>query len=393
MYRYLLAIGFSITSFISFSQRLITTREAVNLSLQSRINITPATLELQKQQLLLGSARIIDNPEIGLEKTPYEKLSASIQQRLRYPTVYSNLRALQNERIQLSKLLLQLNSFEIVRLIRTNYLEIQYFNEKRNLLSYQDSLYRAIKSAAQRNFEAGQINKLEELFAQNQADRVHNELNRTLLDLRARQVAFGYITNFTDTFSVEKLTPLSIDSLFLLYGDTLINNARQQVFQQQVAISRQQLNLQKAELLPALTAGALFPLQSGAISPFGYRVGLSIPIFFKQNRAQINAAKLGVQLAEAQRDREVNNLSREYRLALSNLIKEQQSLAYYNTLALQQSRDILETSLRLFQAGQISYIEGLRNIITAFETQNNYLETLRNYNQALIELKYLTGNL
>ena len=41
----------------------------------------------------------------------------------------------------------------------------------------------------------------------------------------------------------------------------------------------------------------------------------------------------------------------------------------------------------------MDYIEALRNVITAFETKANYLETLKSFNEALIELKYLNGTL
>ncbi len=145
MLRVFLLSGFTLSVIIGVSQKLITGQEAVTLSLQNRVNTEASKSELQQQQLLLGSSRVFDNPEAGVERSPYDPGAlANITQRLLFPSVYSSRKALQIERIELSKLLLQLNSFEITRLIRSNYLEIQYFTERRDLLAYQDSLYRSV---------------------------------------------------------------------------------------------------------------------------------------------------------------------------------------------------------------------------------------------------------
>jgi cobalt-zinc-cadmium resistance protein CzcA len=165
--------------------------------------------------------------------------------------------------------------------------------------------------------------------------------------------------------------------------------------QQQVVVSQQQLKTERAELLPQINTGPLFGLENahGGQKKQGWRVSLSLPLFLSQNRARIQAAQTGVQLAEAQRKREIQDLNREYSVALAQLLREQKSIQYYSTTARQQAIDITQTALRLFQAGQMNYIETVRNMITAFQTKANYLEAVRSFNQALIELKYLNGSL
>jgi outer membrane protein TolC len=393
MYRIYLLILFISTSGAAISQRLVTYQEAVNLSLQNKVNVLPSALGLQQQEQLLKTTGGLDNPEVELEQSPYEGLLLGIQQRLRFPGVYASQKALQKERIQLARLMIRMNENEIKRLGRNTYLQLQYLTARSELLTSQDSLYQAIKKAAKRNFDAGQINKLQELFAANEADKVRNELNRNLIELQTQKIAFGYLTNLNDSFTIEPLLTLLIDSLQVGLLDTTGNTLQQQVLQQQVNIAQQELKVQRGQSLPEFTAGPLFPLSSDYKQAIGYRLGISVPLWFGQNRARINAARTGIELAEAERQREIRNLSREYQLAYSNLIKEQTSLNYYNTIALNQSYEITETALRLFNAGEMDYIEALRNIITAFETKVNYLETLKNYNEALIELKYLNGTL
>lgn len=393
MYRYLILIAVLVQSAEVFSQRLVTTREAIDLSLKNKINIAPPTLQLQQQQQLLKTVGVLNNPEVEFEKSPYEGLLVGIQQRLLFPTAYASQKALQRERIQLANLMIRSNENDIKRLIRINYLQLQYLAARSELLFSQDSLYQAIKTAAKRNFDAGQINKLQELFAANAADKIHNEVERNLTDLATQKIAFGYITTLIDDFTVEPLSPFPIDSLAFYAGDSLNNAIQQQILQQQVVIARQQLKVERTEILPEFTAGPLFPLSNNFQQAIGYRIGIAVPIWLGQNRARINAAKTGIDLAESQRLRDYRNFMSSFSVTYSNLFKEQRTIEYFNNVALNQASEIIETSLRLFQAGETSYIEALRNIITAFETKVNYLDAVRNFNQAVIELKYLNGTL
>lgn len=395
MYRLFLTIGFTLLAIIGFTQRLITQQEAVTLSRANRINSDPAQLDLLQQQQLLRGSRGFDNPELEYEIDPYDPTVLGVLMPIRLPSVYSSRRGLQKERIRLSELMLSLNQYEISRLVQNTYNEVQYLYARADLLKQQDSLYQNIKTAAKRNFDAGQINKLEELFASNEANNVRNELDRALIELPAQKRALSYILNFKEAFTVDSLRPISAGAMLLGLADTISNAIRPQILQQQVVVSQQQLKAEKAELLPQINTGPLFGLEDahGGRKRQGWRVSLSVPIWFNQNKARIRAAQTGVQFAEAQRRREIQDINRDYSTIVGQVLREQKSIQYYTSIANKQAADITTTALRLFGAGQMNYIETIRNIITAFQTRSNYLEAIRNFNQAIIELKYLNGTL
>jgi outer membrane protein TolC len=377
------------------AQQVLTRAEAINLASGNRVNNAPARLELQRQQALVGSARGLEGPELEYEVDPYDPTVLGVLMPVRLPGVYSSRRNLQQERVKLSELLLRLNGAEVARLVQNTYSEVQYLQARVNLLTQQDSLYQAIKTASGRNFEAGQINKLEELFASNEANNVRNELQITEVEWEGQKNALAYLTNRTPEFIVEALTAIPADSAGRVTMDTLGSSIQLQVLEQQIAVSRGALRSEKAELLPQVTAGPLFgigPPHGEGPKRFGFRLGLSLPVWFAQNNAQLKAARIGVQQAEAERDRELQRLNREYSVALANYRRERRSLTYYSTVANVQADAIIETARRLFEAGETNYIELLRNIITAYGNKSAYLETMRSYNRALIELNYLTAN-
>ena len=397
MFRYFLLSGFILLATGSFSQQLLTRQQATTLAGANRVNTDAAQLDLLRQQQLLKGSRGFDNPELEFEIDPYDPMVLGVLMPLRLPSVYAARSGLQKERIRLSELMLQLNQYEINRLVQNTYNEVQYLYARINLLSQQDSLYQNMKTAAKRNFEAGQINKLEELFASNEANNLHNELERALIELPAQKRALSYILNYSSDFIVDSFQAMTKDPMLLSLLDTISNSIRPQILQQQVVVSQKELKAERAELLPQINTGPLFGLEKAhgesGTKRQGWRVSLSMPLWRGQNRARIRAAQTGVQLAEAQRRREIQDLNREYTTTLGQLLREQKSIQYYTTVANQQAIDITQTALRLFQAGQVNYIETMRNIITAFQTKENYLESIRNFNQALTELKYLNGSL
>lgn len=397
MFRYLLLTGFILLATTSFSQQLLSRQQATILAGANRVNSDAAQLDVLRQQQLLRGSRGFDNPELEFEIDPYDPMVLGVLMPLRLPGVYAARSGLQKERIRLSELMLQLNQYEVSRLVQNTYNEVQYLYARVNLLSQQDSLYQSIKTAAKRNFEAGQINKLEELFASNEANNLRNELERALIELPAQKRALSYILNYSLDFVVDSFEANMADPVLLSLLDTISNSIRPQILQQQVVVSQKELKAERLELLPQINTGPLFGLEPphgvNAVKRQGWRVSLSVPVWRNQNKARIRAAQTGVQLAEAQRRREIQDLNREYSITLSQLLREQKSLQYYTNIANQQAAEITQTVLRLFQAGQVSYIETLRNIITAYQTKENYLGTIRSFNQALTELKYLNGSL
>jgi cobalt-zinc-cadmium resistance protein CzcA len=388
-------VRFGILSILLFgfqflkAQRTITREEAVNLAVSNQRNLRAANLSVQQQQQLLAGAAGISSPQIFGEITPYEPLLLGVQQTFSLPVVYRRNKQLQNELVRLAQLQLQGSQLELKREIGLNYLQFQYLAERQRLLAYQDSIYQSIKVSSKRFFDAGQINKLEELQATTQADAVRNEFIRLQSDVAGARQIFAFLTGFIDTFRV---SPFEI-YVYVPLTDTNITNYQQQLLQQQINVNQSQLDVTRASLLPQVQAGVSFPTTKEFERPVGAQFGITIPIFRKQNRSQIAAAQTAVEVARAQQDLAQQRLNAEYRQALANYQRELQSLNYYNSTAIPQARAIIETSQRLFQGGELNYIESLRNLQTAFDILINHLETHRAYNEAVIQLNYLTGRL
>ena len=373
----------------STAQRLLTKDDAIQLALNNQRNLKAANLSVQQQQQLLRGVAGLENPQVTAEASPYEPLQIGVQQTFSLPGVYKNRKALQNERIRLAQLQLQGNQYDLKLQVRSSYLQVQFLTEQVRLLNYQDSIYQAIKVSSKRFFDAGQINKLEELQATSQADKIRNELTRMEADLKAEKTIFQFFTAQTDSFTVEPMDQYA----FVPLTDTTVSNVQQQILQQQIVINQSQLRVQKSQLSPEITAGVLFPTSKEYERPVGYQVGISVPIWRRQNRSRIEAAKTGVEIATAELELEQQRIIAQYRQALTSYQRDLQSLRYYSNTALPQARAIIETSQRLFLGGELNYIESLRNLQNAFAILGDHLGTVRTYNEVVIQLNYLNGTL
>ncbi len=391
MLRYVSLFLFSLLLYTTCeAQRVLTKDDAVNFALNNGRNLRAANLSVQQQQQLIVGSAALESPQLQFQLSPYDEgAQVGVQQNISFPSVYRNRRLLQTERLRLAQLQLQGSQYELKRAVRLSFLQLQFLLERVRLITYQDSIYAAIKTSSKRFFDAGQINKLEELQATTQADAVRNELVRAQADLEAEKQIFKFYTGYADSISIAPIETY----IFPATTDTVINNVQQQLLVQQVAINERELRLAKAGLLPELQAGILFPTIGNRQRAVGYQFGLTIPIWRKQNRSRIAAAQTGIELARAQQELEGQRLNAQYRQTVAAYQRELLSLTYLNNTALSQARAIIETSQRLFQGGELNYIESLRNLQTAFDIFTNHLETHRAFNEAVINLTYLNGTL
>jgi hypothetical protein len=85
-------------------------------------------------------------------------------------------------------------------------------------------------------------------------------------------------------------------------------------------------------------------------------------------------------------------LNTEYAKAQADYRQFQDNLAYFETTGLPEAAEILRNSKESFRLGSINYYQYLQNLELAYSLRQNYLETLRNYNQSIITLTYLKGD-
>jgi outer membrane protein TolC len=186
----------------------------------------------------------------------------------------------------------------------------------------------------------------------------------------------------------------SVNILEIKNDSSLIRNNPSILFSdQQQIIGKKTLALEKNRFLPGFTFGYLN--QAGRNTPMDlrFRAGINIPLWFWQYTGSIGAAKIGVKIAEQKAAAQRQLISAEMQKAQGDYLKFNESLRYYENKGLRLTDEILSASKRFFESGKESYITYLKNINDAYVIRLKYAESLRNFNQSVININYLTGTL
>ena len=394
MFRYRIIVF--LTGFISFSasaQQVLTEDEAVSKALANNKNIQAASLQVKQQQQLLKSAINLPNPEFFWESPTGNFYTGSITQSFEFPTVYSNQYRLQKQQIGVAQKEKQLTEAELKYRVKVLYLEIQYADSLASQLYIQDTLYEKIKLSAIRQFRAGQIDYLQQTFAETQYGEIHNQYQQSLVRASSLKAQLQWFTGIKDTISVEPLAiSLSQVQLSLAPDSTaLFANPALQILQQQENVAKQNIALQKSKALPGLAFGYFNQGERDTKWLNRFRVGVTIPLWFGQYKSNINAAKTEQQVIQSKQQGLQQDLSAQTINTSSEMRTNWQSVQYYQQTGLRKAQEVITTSQRFFVSGEIDYISLLRNSNDAYTVYQKYLEAVRNYNLSVINHKYLMG--
>ncbi len=383
--------GFTLNS---VAQKTYSETEVVNLVLANSPAIRAADLSIRQNGQLLKGAYSIPNLDVFTDSPTGGFYTIGVNQSFQLPTVYKRQYDLQKGQIGLAQAEKRITENDIRFRVRNLYLALQYAQALRQQYQLQDSVYNQLRITAGRQFAAGQIDYLGKAFAESQAGEVRNQLDQATADVqtvvRQLQRLAGRSEPIRGGGLVRNQSALvsgNADSLAVGLNPALA------FLRQTEVISEQQIGLERARSLPGVVVGYYNQGSKETPTQLRLRFGLTLPVWFGQYRSRTAAAQTGLQLARQRTTAQIQSLSVDLQQAQGDFEKFRATLDYYETTGLRQSDDLINTARRLFQAGQNDYVSFLRTINDAYTIRLRYLDALRNYNQSLLTINYLTGNL
>ncbi|GAB3219973.1 TolC family protein [Spirosoma arcticum] len=376
------------------AQTTLSETEVVDLVVANSPAVRAADLSIRQTGQLLKAAYSIPNLDVFTDSPSGAFYTIGINQSFQLPTVYKRQYALQKGQIDLAQIEKRITQNDIRFRVRNLYLALQYAQALSQQYQFQDSVYHQLQLIAGRQFAAGQIDYLAKTFAESQAGEVRNQLNQASADVQTITRQLGRLSGRSESIQVVALArngpgfaPAESDSAAFGQNPSLA------LFRQTEAISAGQIGLERARSLPGIMVGYYNQSSRETPTQLRFRFGLTLPVWFGQYRSRTVAAQTGLQLARQRTSAQVQSLSVDLQQAQGDFAKYRTSLDYYETTALRQSNDLINTARRLFQSGQNDYVSYLRTINDAYAIRLRYLEVLRSYNQSLLTINYLTGNL
>jgi cobalt-zinc-cadmium resistance protein CzcA len=388
--------------------RHIMLQDAIRTALDNNLQIKSSALSVSGQKALKGAAWDIGKTNVDIEYGQMNSVlkdnSLAISQSVSFPTVYINQRKLANAKVSSSEWELKKSQLEVSNQVKKVYWHLAYLYSKQKLLIYQDSLYRRFLRAAELRAGSGETNRLEMITARSQSLEIKNQLHQNSSDIGIYARSFQTLLN-SDIYLMPSDTVLrKAGNLPDSISSGIGHNPSLGFVQQQIEVSRREKELELSKMLPDLSFGYFsqtiqgtqdvnnVPTTFGSGDRFtGIRAGISLPLWSAPFASKVKAARINQEIAASDAEYYSRYLSSTYKSLLDEYTKYSGSVEFYEKQAVPEADMIIDQASRSYKAGALDYLEYVLSLDRALEIKQNYLNSLDNFNQTIINIEYLTG--
>ncbi len=395
-------------AFISFktanAQAPISLNTAIEIALKNNLQVKNEKLNAEYQKKLTAIKADIPQTsftgEYGQINSFYKDTKFGISQGISFPKVYAKQNLLQNEIYKNSVLNIAVKEAGLKKRVSEVFYLLIYLGEKKKILLQNDSVYASFLEKANLRFAKGESNILEKTTAETQRGQIAIQLNQLKNDIELMQLQFQLLLN-TETVLIPFAENPKLN--FVAIPDISLVNLHPQlkVLQQQKNILLVNTQLEKSKLLPNLYIG----YSNQSIQGMGadnvlytksdrfnsVQFGVGVPLFFGSQKAKINSSKTLELISENNYEIGFQALKTEYETAFKQYQTQLQIVKYFEETALQNAKTITRTANQQFANGDINYLEWTMLINNAVSIESGYTDALKEFNQTIIQLNYLTS--
>jgi len=404
----------AITSFAGVSKaqgpKVLTLHDAIQTALDNNLAVKSAGLSADASKSLKGAA--FDLPKTSVDgqygqiNSFTDDNSFFVTQSFELPFIYINKLKLAKANIRSSEL-----KYDIVRLQTATEVKQLYWNHvyllsKKNLLEFQDSLFRRFRRAAELRAGTGETNRLEMVTARSQSMEIGNRLFQVRSDIVINSHKMMVLLNMP-------VLPVPYDTILkqidtILPSDSMAVNGNPYLglIVQKAEISGIQKRIERNHALPDLNIGYFSQTMIGSqetdgrVRDFGsgYRfagvqAGISLTLWFPQFVSRSKAARINEEAARTDAEYYRQTLSGRLHSLIDELKKYSSTVRYYESQAVPEAQMIIKQADLSFAAGALDYLDYVLTINRALEIRQSYLDALNNYNLTEISIEYIYGKI
>lgn len=391
------------------TKKIISVDEAIKIAEQNNSNIAAKNWEIKSAQSLTRTAGELPKLEVNAQLGQYNSTefdqSYQVAQTIPFPTLFVAKKRLANAEVKSTTLQKDISLLELKNQVRTYYYQIQYLQHNQIKLSHLDSLYNDFVTAAKLRYKTGDIKKVEISTAQAKQGEIDLLLKQNEVYLKNAYQSLQALMNTNEPFEVnndKEFQPLQVSTLL----DSLIitNHPVIKNLYQEILIVEQNKKVEKAKALPDLTFGYInqsligFQTINGQEQYFNagdrfhsVNIGIAIPLTFGATKAKIKSLDYKKQAAQANAQQQQILLQAQLQNLIQQYQQDLQQFKYYQQQALPNADDIVSAAQLGYRTGDISYVEYLHALQTTTDIQLNYLKSIQQLNQSVINIYSITN--
>ena len=389
------SIIFLLISFTSFGQtKELDLELAIETAIENNKELNAFALKVNESEALKKTAFNIDKTSVYYE---YDQNNVAdnghplsvfgVLQNFNFPSVYAAQSKANKKNISIAEITLLKKTQLLAKNVSQAYYQILYLLNKQGVYQRIDSIYNRFSENQSFRYEQGDISYMDLLNSkaiQQQIKININELNYDLeIAYQKLNAIMQYDSAFVVPFQILELVPVKVSSiesssgLLLMKKETEYQNAM--------------LRVQRNRLLPDIALGYFNGTNwyEGSQHYQGFQVGLAVPLFYGEQKARINASKIVVDINENLQANYISITNARHLELMIELKKYQESLTLYDSSGRELSKEIIRTSEKSFEVGEIDFFHFVISVENALTLTINYLDNVAKYNQVALEINYL----
>lgn len=374
------------------AQPNVTLDSAIITALNNHPMLKSGEYEVQQQQQLKKTAFTLEPINLtytsGQINSSVHDYNVNAVTGIKFPTVISAQSQFQEQQVLLSQAKLIITKAVLIKNVSIAYVQLQYGLQQLALLDSLEKVYLNFTTFADKKYSVGETGLLEKVSAQSKLKEIQLKKQEAQSNLLIYQ---SNLQQWMGTKQLVSVAPIENFKLQLpnLAGQTELNSNPLFLYQKQmINVSLANFKLEKAKLTPSIQFGYFNQSLEKVKNYNGIVLGTSIPIFKTGQQQRIKSAELGVKISEMELQGFELGLTTAYTEALQQFNKYSQSLNYYQSEGLNYAATLLSVANKSYGSGDIGYSEYILAVSSAFEIQNNYLQTLNNFNQSVININF-----
>lgn len=384
------------------ANRTVLSRDSVRaLAATANLDVIIAASRTKQAEQMQGKAVNIGPTTLewsgGQYNGPDFDNSFSISQSLPWPGEISSSIALSNEKItgvRIDEILTRRNVLSEVERIMD---KIAYTRNTLSILEQLDSVYERSSQAAEARYRAGDGSQLEALqqrsvFIEARTRKTQTQMQIRNLEIQLQVLCGGHAVTIPDSVLTRRPFPT----------DTTVSDNLLQKYQQQIREAQATLDGLSQWIMPSIILGYTnqslisTPLRNGTPATASdrfhfFNLGIEVPLWYSADKAQKQQAELNLELARIQAERSVDNAEFEKAKLGNTITSLAEILDYYRETASSESAALVRQGYVAYSKGDIGWLELQQSLQRAYTIQINHLNSMLEYNDAVIRYELLTG--
>jgi cobalt-zinc-cadmium resistance protein CzcA len=384
--------------------RPITVEEAIDIALKNNGELKANNLEIQSSQSLKKTSRELPKLNLSAQLGQYNSTkfdqSFEISQTIPFPTLFGAKKQLNQAEVKNLEIHHEISINELKSQIRTYYYQIQYLQHNQIQLNYLDSLYQNFIQIAELRFKTGDIKRVEVSTVTAKKGEINLLLEQNQVYLDNAYQSLKSLMNTKESFEIineKEFIPLQISTL--IDSSSVGNHPLIQAVYQDAKVIESTQKVIKAQNAPDFSIGYVNQSLMGFYTMNDQEkyfnsskrfnsatIGIAIPISIGSNKAKLKSLDFQKQALESNASQQQNQLATNLQNAMQQYKQDVHQFNYYQNQALSNAKEIVSSAQLGYRTGDISYVEYLYALQTATDIQLNYLKSIQQINQSVVNI-------